>query len=56
VKAPWIPSLVGSNCGEHYLGVTPGGVIPGGDLDPFVSKPLGGSSHVPKAWASNLRW
>jgi hypothetical protein len=37
VKAPGLPSLVGSRCGGHYLGLSPECKVPGGGLAPWVT-------------------
>jgi hypothetical protein len=36
--------------GVHYLGVSPGGAVPGRGLAPWMEKPFGGSTDPPETW------
>lgn len=49
-KFPRAESVAGSRRGAHYVGVPPGGVVPGSGLVQCVTKPLEHSSSPPEAW------
>jgi hypothetical protein len=50
VKAPGVPRPFGSSHGQYYLEVSPGSIVPGSGLAPWIAKPLGGSPSVQGAW------
>jgi hypothetical protein len=54
LKAPGVKILAGSMCGEHYLGVSAGGIVPGDGLTMWVAKLLEKSRGCLEAWVIYL--